>query len=265
MWVPGCLDLGIDEILLEYDEQGFARLGRVLEPAFATRLAARANELMLGERRIPGLFFQHDSASGRYEDLEFGAGWVGPSLRYRKLEKLERDPLFRDWIENPLFARIARAILGRHISLYRAVLWNKAPRTGMALPWHQDDGAFWGIDRPPQLQIWTALDPAPKGAGCLEFVPGSHRMGLATPLGGTVGAAELKAHEAERRAVAVEVEAGEALLIHNHVWHRSGRNRSARPRRGFGISYLSGQTRCRRRKRAPRVFEPVFGDAGPRG
>ena len=49
---------------------------------------------MLGEVQYPGLFYQHDSPTGRYEDLEFGAGWVGPSLSYRKLEKLELDPLF---------------------------------------------------------------------------------------------------------------------------------------------------------------------------
>ena len=139
--------------------------------------------------------------------------------------------------------------------------WNKAPRTGMALPWHQDDGAFWGIDRPPVLQIWTALDAATRDAGCLEFVPGTHRAGLATELGGTVGEAELEAHEAERRAVAVEVEAGEALLIHNHVWHRSGPNTTESPRRGIGISYLDGATRCKRKKRAPRSFMPVFREA----
>ena len=39
---------------------------------------------------IPGLFFQHDSDTGRYEDLRYGEGYVGPSLDYRKLEKLER-------------------------------------------------------------------------------------------------------------------------------------------------------------------------------
>ncbi|MBL8718551.1 MAG: phytanoyl-CoA dioxygenase, partial [Myxococcales bacterium] len=44
---------------------------------------------MLGEVVIPGLFFQHDAASGRYEDLELGRGFIGPSLDYRKIEKLE--------------------------------------------------------------------------------------------------------------------------------------------------------------------------------
>ena len=50
---------------------------------------------MDGDRQYDGLFFQHDSASGRYEDLEYGRGWVGPSRAYRKIEGLERDPVFR--------------------------------------------------------------------------------------------------------------------------------------------------------------------------
>jgi phytanoyl-CoA hydroxylase len=260
MLISGQVDRDLSAPLAHFARHGYARLGPTLTSSAARALGDRANALMLGEVEIPGLFYQHDSASGRYEDLAFGAGWVGPSLAYRMLEKIERDPLFAEWIENPLFARIAHALLGEPVTLYRAVLWNKAPCTGMALPWHQDDGAFWGIDRPPCLQIWTALDPAPREAGCLEVVPGSHHAGLASPLGGVVPDDCLEVEDTEERAHPLPVEAGEALLIHNHVWHRSGRNQTAAPRRGIGLSYLSGDTRCLRKKRAPRVFRPVFRD-----
>jgi len=165
---------------------GYARLGRVLSDTGARRLRTRADDLMLGRVAYPGLFFQHDSKTGRYEDLERGLGWIGPSRSYRKVEKLELDPLFFGFVENPLFARIAANVLGAEVTLYRAVLWNKAPHGGVDLPWHQDDGRFWGIDRSPTLQIWTALDDAPAEAGCVEVVRGSHRDGLATPEGGTV-------------------------------------------------------------------------------
>ena len=258
MLLPSSTDIDLRSALADFEERGYARLGPVLEPDAIRRLGERANALMLGEIRFPGLFFQHDSPTGQYEDLVFGAGWVGPSLSYRKLEKLELDPLFGEWIENTLFARIARAVLGEEVALYRAVLWNKAARTGMALPWHQDDGAFWGIDRPPCLQIWTALDDASAEAGCVDVVPGSHRWGLATELGGTVPRDQLESQEAETRRVPLPAKAGEVLLIHNHLWHRSGRNLTELPRRAIGISYLSGETRCRRTKRAPRSFLRVF-------
>jgi phytanoyl-CoA hydroxylase len=262
MLLESTVDLDVPKLLSVFARDGYARLGPVLSSQAVSALRVRANALMLGEIEYPGLFYQHDSSTGRYEDLVFGAGWVGPSLSYRKLEKLELDPLFEAWIENPLFGRIARAALGDRVSLYRSVLWNKAPRTGMELPWHQDDGAFWGLDRSPSLQIWTALDDAPVGGGCLEVVPGSHLGGMATPLGGTVAEECLEAARAEARSLPLPVAAGEALLIHNHVWHRSKRNETERPRRAIGISYLDAATRCQRRKRAPRNFRRVFED-GP--
>ena len=258
MLLPDAVHLDLEKPLLSFREDGFARLGPVMKREAAVELGIRAEAMMLGEVRYPGMFYQHDSGSGRYEDLAFGEGWVGPSLAYRKLEKLELDPLFSRWIENPLFARIARAVLGPDITLYRAVLWNKASNAGMDLPWHQDDGVFWGLDRPPTLQIWTALDEAPVEAGCVEVVPGSHHAGLASKLGGTVQVERLAERDAEANRVLLPASTGEALMIHNHAWHRSGRNTTEYPRRAIGISYLSGDTRCTRRRRSPRVFKKMF-------
>jgi hypothetical protein len=255
------LDLGPS--LTHFATHGYARLGPVLSAEGAQALAERADALMLGEVCHPGLFFQHDSSSGAYEDLRYGAGFIGPSLAYRKLEHLEMDPLFAAWIENTLFHRIARAVLGDKISLYRAVLWNKVAGGGMPLPWHQDDGNFWGIDRPPRLQIWTALDDIPVTSGCVRVLPGSHHAGLATPQGGTVPAPMLSKAEVDRRAVSLPSRAGEALLLHNHVWHSSGPNRTEHPRRAFSVSYLHAETRCLRKKRAPRQFRRLFLDAPP--
>ncbi len=256
--LPQTEHLDLDGPIAHFQTHGFARLGPVLTEGSACRLADRAQALMQGEHPVPGMFFQHDSPTGRYEDLRFNAGWVGPSERYRKLEKLELDPLFASFIENPLFERITRRLLGETVYLYRSVLWNKAPGVGMAVPWHQDDGVFWGLDRPPFLQIWTALDDAPPEAGCLEVVPGSHRGGLATPAGGTITDACLKAADAEAVKTSLPARRGESILVHNHTWHRTGRNRTDSPRRAISISFLDEETRCTRRRRAPRQFKRLF-------
>jgi hypothetical protein len=256
--VPGVEATNLEAALASYAEHGYARLGRVLTDEAMVLLRARSDDLMLGRVTYPGLFFQHDTVTGRYDDLEFGKGWQGPSLNYRKMEKLEKDPLFLAWIQNALFARVARAVVGAEVSIYRAVLFNKASHGGTVLPWHQDGGRYWGLDRDPVLQIWTALDEAPVEAGCVEVLPGSHAQGLATPLGGLVPAALAEARGAEARAVPVPARAGEALLIHNMLWHRSGVNTTASPRRGFTICYMSAETRCLRRKHAPRSFVRVF-------
>jgi len=256
--LPGALSIELDDVLARYAATGYARLGPVLDEAGVDALRARADDLMLGRVTYPGLFFQRDAESGRYEDLAFGQGYEGPSTSYRKMEKLEKDPLFFAWIQNPLFERVARALIDGEISIYRAALFNKPASGGTPLPWHQDGGSFWGLDRDPSLQIWTALDDAPLDGGCVEVLEGSHLAGLATPLGGLVPADRVRAADADARAVPLPARAGEAILLHNHLWHRSAPTRTGRPRRAFTICYMSRATRCLRKKRAPRVFTPVF-------
>jgi hypothetical protein len=249
----------IDAAIAHYWEHGWARLGKIADEETLMALRHRADAIMMGEVSYPGLFFQHDSASGRYEDLEYGKGWKGPSLQYRKVEKLELDPLFWSWITHDVFRRVAAKVYPEQdITLYRAFLMNKHAGGGSDLPWHQDGGNFWGLDRDPVLQIWTALDDAPQDGGCVEFAVGSHRAGLATPLGGVVPDDRLAAAGAEYSVLAVPAVAGEVLLIHNHVWHRSGRTTSGKPRRALSVCYMDGRTACRRRKRSPRTFVRVF-------
>jgi len=250
--------IDLAEVLAAFARDGYARLGRLMSDTCLETLRRRADELMLGQVSHPGLFFQLDTETGCYEDLTFGQGYQGPSYNYRKLEKLEKDELFLAWLRNPLFREIARALLGESVALYRAVLMNKASTGGTVLPWHQDGGKFWGLDREPTLQIWTALDDAPLAAGAVEVLPGSHTPGLATPLGGIIPESLVRAHRANERCVALPARAGEVVLLHNHVWHRSLVNRTGKPRRAFSVCYLSADTRCTRRKRAPREFFRVF-------
>ena len=249
-------------VLAHFMEHGWARVGRVLSDEGCAALAARGDEIMLGQVGHEGLFFQLDAATGRYDDLRYGKGWEGPSLDYRKVEKLELDPRFRAWMENPLFERIARAVLASDegpVKIYRAVLFNKGPSVGgSTLPWHQDGGRFWGVDRPPKLQIWTAIDDAPSDGGCLEVMSGTHVGGLATPEGGVVPAPLVALAESHGRALKLPARAGEVLLIHNHLWHRSQRSATGRQRRAFTVCYMTADTNCLRRKRAPRAFTELW-------
>ncbi len=250
--------MDLSPVMEAYARDGYARLGRVATDAALDGLRTRATELMLGQVEYPGLFFQMDAESGEYADAPLGLGYQGPSLNYRKLEKLELDERFRAWMRNSLFERVARALITGPVVSYRAILFNKGAQVSSEIPWHQDGGKLWGLSADPTLQIWTALDDAPVGGGCLEFVPGTHRAGLVTPLGGVVGEEFVARGEAEAKAVPVPAVAGEAVLVHNHVWHRSGRSRKGQRRLGFSVCLMSASVRCLRKKRAPRVFFPVF-------
>ncbi|MGQ0504951.1 MAG: phytanoyl-CoA dioxygenase family protein [Myxococcaceae bacterium] len=261
MLLPEAAAIDLSGPLAHYAEHGYARLGRVLSDEGLTLLRERAEDLMLARVTYPGMFFQMDAETGRYEDAPIGLGWQGPSLAYRKMEKLEMDERFHRWLSNPLFERIARARIADDVALYRAILFNKGLPGGSNIPFHQDGGRLWGLSQDPELQIWTALDDAPVDGGCLEVVPGSHKGGLVTALGGVIPADRVAEKNAEAHVVPLPAVAGEAILVHNYVWHRSGRSRPGHRRMGLSICYMSGQTRCLRRKRAPRQFFKVFARA----
>jgi hypothetical protein len=245
--------------IAHFREHGYARLGRLVSDELLERLRGRADDLMLGRVVHEGLFFQLDAASGDYRDAPLGLGWQGPSLAYRKLEKLELDEVFRALIRLPALEPLVRALIPGRVRLYRAIVFNKAAAGGTEIPWHQDGGRLWGLSENPEVQVWTALDDAPLDGGCLEVLPGSHRRGLATPLGGLVPAEQVADADAERKAVSLDVRAGDSVLLHNLVWHRSGKTRTGQRRLGFSACYLPDAIHCVRKKRAPRQFFEVFG------
>jgi phytanoyl-CoA hydroxylase len=248
----------VEAAIAQYRRDGFARLGRVLCDEALAGLRERSDALMRGEVVHAGMFFQHDSPTGGYQDVPRGKGYVGPSLRYRKIEKLEKDPLFREVIENRLFGRIAREVIGAEIALCRAALFTKPAEGGTELPWHQDGGSFWGLSKDPSLQLWTALDDSPEDSGCLELIPKSHLAGLATPLGGVIP--DDVAARSGGRAIKVSAKAGETLLLHNYLWHRSGLNATGRPRRALTVCFMDAAITCTRR-RSPRQFLRMFAPA----
>ena len=176
----------IDQAVTAFRRDGYAKIPGVVSSAFLGELRTRADEICSGLVRYPGMFFQPDTPTGRYDDLQFGQGWTGPETNYRKIEKLELDELFWAWLQNAIFERIVRRLIDGNVSIYRAVIFSKAARIGSDLPWHQDGGKFWGLARDAELQLWTGLDDAPTEAGCVQVVPGSHLAGLATELGGVV-------------------------------------------------------------------------------
>lgn len=242
---------------------GWARVEPRFTAAELAALGARLDAIMDGAAPRDGLFFQHDAASGAYQDLALGRGWIGPSRAYRKLEGLERDPVVRAWLADQRLARLAHAVVGPEVALARAVVWTKAAGGahqpgGTELPWHQDGGPFWGLSAQPPLTIWIALDDAPLASGCVELIPGSHCGGLATPGGGVIPAALVDA----ARAVAAPAVAGEVLLLDPLVWHRSGRNHTAARRRALALVLMPASTRCTRTRKAPRQFVRLYSSAG---
>jgi Phytanoyl-CoA dioxygenase (PhyH) len=229
----------------EYEQLGYLRLGAVLDESERTALQHRMDEIMLGEVHHPGLRYQLDTG-GAYEDLPDPLPRRSEAtLAYRKVEGLEADPLVLELIRRPLFREICGRRYGPHasISIFRAMMMNKPAGQGTYLPWHQDGGDVWKLDRDPLVTIWIALDAANRMNGCLQVIAGSHRLGLVSRKGGTLSPEDSERHCPEHAITCLEVEAGEAVLLHNWLVNRSDVNHTRSPRRALTACYMDARTR----------------------
>ncbi len=215
-----------------WEREGFVRLGQVASDEEIEALRCRIDDLMLGCITGDGIWFQLDTETGEYGSLQFGDGsWAGPTLNYRKIEGLEKDPLFLDYIRHPRFRAITRELIGPEVSIYRGMFMNKPALRGTYLPYHQDGGSQWQLDRDPSVTIWTALDDATVENGCMQVIPGSHKLGLLSERGHTITPEQENLYAPDDKSVYLEAKAGEAILLHNLLLHRSGVNTIDRPRR----------------------------------
>jgi phytanoyl-CoA hydroxylase len=228
----------------QYDEQGFLNLGKVLDEDELKALQDRIDDIMMGRVRYEGMMMQLDLGGGYDNTAPQTKGFKGATLDYRKIEQLELDRVFLDYMRKPIYREICARIYGAHasISAYRSMFMNKPARLGTVLPYHQDGGDNWNLDRDPLLTVWTALDPATVANGCVKVFPGTHRLGLVSKWGHTLGEEDLATYCPEHKAVHVELEPGEAYIMHNWLIHGSDVNNTDIPRRAFSVCYIDART-----------------------
>lgn len=230
----------------EYEELGYLKLGKI-DASHLRKMQDRIDEIMLGNADVDyeKMLMQLDSTTGAYEDAgPQSKGHKGATLDYRKIQDLEYDPIFLEYLQQPVFRDIcARAYgPGTPIAVNRAMFMNKPAHKGTFLPWHQD--RWTSYDRDPLVTLWTAMDPATIANGCVQVVPKSHRYGLINPThsSGFLSRAQSAAICTEDRIVYVELEPGEVVLLHNYLLHASDVNRSSQSRRAFSVCYMDAHT-----------------------
>lgn len=230
----------------EYEELGYLKLGKI-DDTILHRLQTRIDEIMLGRAGVSydRMLMQLDSATGAYEDAgEQSKGFKGATLEYRKIQDLEYDPIFLEYLQHPIFENICTRVYGAGapVGIFRAMFMNKPANKGTFLPWHQDRWTM--LDRDPRITIWTAMDPATKENGCVQVIPKSHRYGLINPTNpsGFLTKAQWEAICSPDRIVHVELKPGEVILLHNYLLHASDVNRSSQSRRALSVCYMDAAT-----------------------
>ncbi len=247
-----------DEQWWNYQQQGYLKLGKLLDGAELTALQDRINAIMLDKVPNDRFMMQLDKG-GAYSDMAaMTLGSKGPTLEYRKIENLEFDPLFLSYMQRPIFRDICAWHYGAHadVACFRAMFMNKPARKGTILPWHQDGGDSWSLDRDPLVTLWTALDPATIDNGCVQIIPGSHKLGLLSKRGHTITEEQVQQYCPDNKIVYLELKPGESVLLHNWLLHRSDVNKTDISRRAFSVCYMDARTR----RNGSEAFSKIFGE-----
>lgn len=240
----------------QFFEKGYLRLGQVVSDDEIQSLCDRIDEIMLGRVRYNQMPMQLDSATGDYKDtpgqtLTFETA----TLAYRRIDELWRDPLFLAYMQHPLFKEITARLIGPDVSIFRAMFMNKPAGRGTVLPWHQDVGSGWGLDANPIVTVWTALDEATVAGGCMQIAPGSHKQGVLSERH-FPSEEQIAQYAANEDCIYLEAEAGEAILLHNFLLHRSEVNHLDQPRRAFSVPYMDAAVRD---AKTGATFPVIFG------
>jgi ectoine hydroxylase-related dioxygenase (phytanoyl-CoA dioxygenase family) len=115
-----------------------------------------------------------------------GVAWEDetPADRPRRIRQLMHSekvsPAIESLLTSDTMLDVVEQLIGPRIILYHSKLMMKAARDGSFTPWHQDFG-YWRYSSkvPSQVNCMLSIDPSTLANGCIRFVPGSHKAGLA--------------------------------------------------------------------------------------
>ncbi len=149
--------------------------------------------------------------------------------RTSKLFRVHRhEPVFRGFAREPrLLARIAE-LIGPDVDCFLSQFIFKNPGA-LGQPWHQD-AFYFPFDRGPQVGVWLAVTEATLENGPLWVLPGSHREPVHAVEPdrrphAQFGYVEITDHDMTG-ARPVLLQAGDLLIFHGHLMHKSTDNRS---------------------------------------
>ncbi|KAL7938915.1 hypothetical protein V8C35DRAFT_289544 [Trichoderma chlorosporum] len=156
-------------------------------------------------------------------------------------------------------AAVARDLGFRDARCLQSMVICKQPEIGGAVPPHQDS-TFLYTSAPSAVGFWYALEDATLENGCLSFLPGSHRWApvekrLVRKAGGTgteivdndglkfPPGDEYGGEKRDGEYIAGEVKAGDLVLIHGNLLHKSERNTSQKGRIIYTFHIIEGEGR----------------------
>jgi phytanoyl-CoA hydroxylase len=208
----------------QWDEDGFFIVPGFAGPEVGEAMLERVVEISrraAGQRIHDGFFVAPEQNLARTIPVDADA-----EQRISKIFRLHRDKPFRAFIELPRTLDIGRSLLGPQIDCFLSQFIFKNP-AAWGQPWHQDS-FYFRFDRTPQVGFWLAVTEATLDNGCLWILPGSHREPVHKHVpdrrpDANIGYVEIVDYDFSLEQP-VTMAAGDLLVFHSHLMHRSKDN-----------------------------------------
>lgn len=218
--------------LAQYEEDGFITVRSVLDADLLRRLTATTERLYAEGSRL--------TERTRHYDLEASHTPQAPRIR-RISSPTELDDVYLEAAFESILGDIAADLVGGPVKFYHSKINFKLPRGGAEIGWHQDWPVFPHTNT-NLVAISVPLNPSRAGNGCLQTVPGTHKLGARSHwhegkyllnCNASITAEEL------RRAVYSELDPGDIVAHHGLSLHSSSQNSSDDLRTTYIIQYAA--------------------------
>ncbi len=219
-----------------YEDQGYLLLGRTLTDHGLERMRQQCMEVW-------------DTHQGAYEE---GKTWVQNSLLVNIHHHSEAARQY--FFAGPL-VDVSERLISPNIKGASTQLTFKMRGNMQTFHWHQDT-SYAQLDPDNTMTTLTVLDDCDLDNGCLWIVPGSPKKGrieVEHTLEDKLNRVEIKLEVDESEAIPVPMKAGEGLVFHNWMLHKSEGNRSDRDRRVLFMRYADADAVEVYNERKPRL------------
>ncbi len=219
----------------DFDDNGYFVLKNVFSPAIVAGARAALSRLVdekANQLSSAGLIandLQNESFETRL--LQLYAEHMNRAPDSFRAE-LHLPELFHVFF-HPVVLNAAQAFLGTEIRLYpNYTARPKMPDHAASLVlWHQDGGytatnstraSEGNVDEMRMLNVWSPLVSARRENGCMQFVPGTHKLGVVQHLKKEfyLELTPEVLEQYEPQAIDIELDPGDVVLFHNLLFHR---------------------------------------------
>ena len=206
----------------QYQNEGYFILERAIQGADLSRLQERCMHFVDREKEVA-------ASKGMTKHQQDGKFFI--------TFPASQDAQVADFVFGEMMTEIARATAGDDAVLFYDQFVVKGPERGQSFAWHQDSG-YVAFPHRPYVTCWVALDDVDEANGTVSILSYA-RAGTRDRVEHVRNEAtsDMVGYHGDDPGIPVIVPAGTIVCFSSNTFHRSGANKTNKPRRSYLCQY----------------------------